>query len=239
MGRKQPAAADKRAFPRGSVVGSAIVIRGEAYVGTYVLENLSAGGALLAGDTKLSIGERVRIMLQLHVRARRFVLEASVARHETRGDQGVFAVRFERLSAAAQDAIHDAVVHELKRSPSGSVVLIIDSAVGHADDLARQVEELGSTAVPLGNALEAVAWLQTSVSRTKAVIVDAGLDVVDGLAMLQFIAHDYPAVRRVLACNEEEPFRSALDSGAVHALLVKPWDPTSVRRVLGVSRPAD
>jgi PilZ domain len=230
---ESPSGADKRAFPRVSMVGSAIVSRDAVYIGTYLLENLSAGGALLAGDTKLSVGDRVQVMLELQFRARRFMLEAEVVRHARRGDQALFAIRFESLAAATQAAIKDAVLSELVRQPAGCVVLIIDPTPGHAMRLADDVKELGSTPVPLATALDAIAWLRTSKALIEAVIVESGADVVDVLPMLQLIAHDYPAVRRVLACADETAFRPSLESGGVHALLSKPWDLKSLARALG------
>lgn len=224
--------ADKRAFPRVSMVGSAIVSREAVYIGTYLLENLSAGGALLAGDTKLNVGDQVQVVLQLQFHARRFLLEAVVVRHASRGDQALFAVRFERLSPAVQQAIQDTVLSELVRKPAGCVVLIIDPAPDDAMRVAHDVQELGSTPVPLATALEAIAWLRTSQALIEAVIVEAGLES-DGLAMLQLIAHDYPAVRRVLACANAEPFRLHVESGRVHSLLTKPWDLKSLGRALG------
>ena len=228
-----PSGADKRAFPRVTMVGSAIVSRDAVYIGTYLLENLSAGGALLAGDTKLSVGDRVQVILELQFFARRFLLEAFVVRHASRGDQALFAIRFEGLAPETQAAIQDAVMSELVRQPGGCVVLIIDPAPDRAERLANDVKELGSAPVPLGSALDAVAWLRTSKALIEAVIVEAGVDAGDGLAMLQLIAHDYPAVRRVLACADGEPFRPSLESGNVHALLLKPWDLRSLGRALG------
>src|SRR5579859_4289588 len=95
---------ERRLYARVAVVGSAIVLASGRYVGTYLLENLSASGALLVGDTTLTVGDQVRLLLQLYGQSRRFVLEASVVRHATEGAQGVFAVQFQSVPSSLQSA---------------------------------------------------------------------------------------------------------------------------------------
>jgi len=223
---------DKRLFPRAAVVGSALVVAEKRYVGTYVLANLSAGGALLKGDTRLAIGDHVRLVLQLHDRG--LYLEAAVVRHATAEGQGAFALRFLHLSPAAQDAIQEAVFRELRSKGATPIVLVVDSTPEQAMITSALVQELGSNAVSVRSALDAVTWLMGSRAHVQAAIVDAELDRVDGLSVLQFMAADFPAVRRVLAYRGDEAiYELAVGAGQVHALFRKPGDVASLARALG------
>ena len=84
---------ERRQAERARVVGSAIVLTKDRYVGTFLLENVSADGALLAGDSEVSVGEQVRVMLQVHG-SPRIGVRGKIARHAERDGQHVFALSF-------------------------------------------------------------------------------------------------------------------------------------------------
>jgi CheY-like chemotaxis protein len=230
-------ASDRRVSPRAAVVGSAIVLAKERYVGTYVLENLSASGALLIGDTQLSVDDRVRLLLQPYGCARRFALEASVIRHAWRGPQSVFAAQFVHVPPASQDALQSAVVHHLANRPADGAVLIVDAGKADASLLQRDVQDLGFEAAVAHSELDAIIWLQPPDRLVTAVIADVALPSIDGLALLDFIAIEYPKVRRILACSPDfaRMHRDALASGRPHTLLEKPCSRDSLLRALGTS----
>lgn len=218
-----PYPGDRRRFPRASIVGSAILLVGGRYIGTFLLENLSAGGASLRGAAKVAVGEQVRVLLQLYRSPRRLGLEAVVVRHADAHDQTACALRFIRTSEHVQSAIQSAIMQELHEGPPTRVVLVIDPLPFLATRMAQDLDSLGRQAVTVLTALDAITWLTPSDIAVDAVIVDADLDHVDGLSMLEFIAADYPHVRRVLLCESDTNFAIALMSGVVHALLPKPW----------------
>ena len=73
---------NRRQHPRAEVAATALVI-GRAYcAGPYLVENLSAGGALIMGEPRLSVGERVSLVLHLSGREKPFRLSAEVIRTE-------------------------------------------------------------------------------------------------------------------------------------------------------------
>lgn len=215
-------------------MGSAVVLAAERYVGAYILENLSASGALLVGDTKLSAGERVRLLLQIHGRARRFALTAVVVRQSSRGAQSVFAVRFLDIPAAAQDALQTAVLRDL--GGGGHDVVVVGCApTSDVASLERSVQELGFETVMAPGALDVISWLHAPEASVVAVIADANLDAVDGASLLEFIEVDYPAIRRVLARSSSDA-RDAVP-GAAHVVLERPWTPDTVARALAGLQP--
>jgi CheY-like chemotaxis protein len=225
---------DQRASLRAGVMGSAIVLAAGRYVGTYLLENLSASGALLVGDTTLWLGNRVRLLLQLHQEPRSFVVEARIVRHSKRGAQAVFGVQFVDAPAPLLAALQSAVRHRLDTRRRG-VVLIVDAEGDDAARLERDIHEIGGETTVAPSPLDAIAWLQAPDAPVGTVIANGSLVGVDGLGLLEFIALDYPAVRRILACSADfaRVHRGAATSGRVDTYLEKPWTHDSLLRALG------
>lgn len=227
---------DRRVFPRAAAMGSAIVLAGERYVGTYMLENVSASGALLVGDTNLSEGDGVRLLLQLNHRARRFSLEASVVRHTKRGAQGLFAVQFAHVPAAVQDALQSAVLRHLD-AQRNEVCLIVDLSSDDAAWLERDLQEIGREAVVVQTPLDVIVWLESPEALVGTVIANGVLDTPDGLSLLEFIGRDYSDVRRTLTCSGPlaRVHREAVARGLAHAILEKPWTRDSLLQAVAKS----
>jgi len=110
-----PGSGDRRREPRCEVAATATVLAaGSRCLGTYVVENLSAGGALLAGDAALAVGGRVRLLLHLP-RRRPIGLTADVLRRDGDPPARRFAVAFRNLTPLMQDAIQRFVLISLQR----------------------------------------------------------------------------------------------------------------------------
>jgi hypothetical protein len=60
-----PSFAEKRRHPRLPVSGAAMVVKANACLGRFWMVNLSVGGALIAGEPPLALGERVALRLEL------------------------------------------------------------------------------------------------------------------------------------------------------------------------------
>src|SRR4051794_36597068 len=104
---------NRRRFVRAEGIGSAVVLADEQYLGSFLLKNLSAGGALLLGDTRLTPGREVRLLL--HARGVHLMsIRATVVRQDDGRDRA-FAVRFEGLRPTQQDQLQSIVLGELER----------------------------------------------------------------------------------------------------------------------------
>jgi c-di-GMP-binding flagellar brake protein YcgR len=112
---KEPSGAERRRHPRAAIAASAIVLAGSKFAGTFVVENLSAGGALLVGDPIVGIGQRIKVILTLITKPP-VSLVAQLLRTEVR-DTGekVFVVEFRNVPAATQDRIQRAVLAALEQ----------------------------------------------------------------------------------------------------------------------------
>jgi hypothetical protein len=232
MGSDRPIPDERRSFQRAGVVGAAVVLARGRYVGTYLLENLSASGVLLVGDTRLAMGDRVRVLVQPESQG--LALEARVVRHELRGEQSVFAVRFCDPSFAAQDAIQSMVLLQLKEGVPERVVLVVGADEGFPG-LTVDLERLGRHPAVTRTALATIVWLESRGPVIEAIIVDSEWsDGVTGPSLLEFIAIDYPNVRRILLCaSATGSHLRAMKAGHADAFLLKPWDNDSLRESLG------
>src|SRR5229473_6272619 len=94
MGVSGPEPPERRHRTRAHMIGTAIVLADERYVGTFLIENVSASGALLAGDSLLSVGDQVRVLLQIRG-CSRVAIRAKISRRSERNGQQLFALSFQ------------------------------------------------------------------------------------------------------------------------------------------------
>lgn len=230
---------ERRSRPRTEVPASAVLLAGGRSSGRYVVENLSAGGALLLGEGRLRPGERVTMLLQLSG-LKPIRLHAEVVRQEG-GEAGAarLAVAFRHLAPSVEDVIHRVVLATLEHLTEVSVphVLVIDDAPQVCRALERDLHALGRRAVSAATLEEAVTSLSGGERHIDAALVDLRLGQADGLELLAFLADRRPDVRRILMSGNLRPcqLELAVTSGRAHAVLDKPWSRADLRRVLGPS----
>jgi len=114
-GPKPRGATDRRREPRTRIAGTVVVCSGDRYVGTYLVENLSAGGALLVGSLKMQRGAPLRLLLCLPL-GRRIALAGEFCRSDTNGANEASAVRFCDVPEQTRSLLREIVLTEL--SPS-------------------------------------------------------------------------------------------------------------------------
>ena len=124
---------ERRKKRRSEVVATIVLDPGSPRATYYTVRNLSAGGALLAGQPVPPVGAQVRVALNLRTGST-VSLEAHVIRREPLGDtMPTFAIAFRQVSADAEDLIHDAVLAELELSCPGAGSDTDGSADGSPD----------------------------------------------------------------------------------------------------------
>jgi PilZ domain len=228
---------ERRRGSRASPVGSAIVMTRTSYVGTYELENLSEGGALLVGEAGLAVGEQVTILLQLRLQSRRFAIEAFVVRHARQGDRRVFAIHFMNPSDEVTGQIRHAVHQARHQPPIPPIVLLIDASIEEAASLCQCVHALGLYAVAVQTPLDAIAWLEAKDVAIKAVLVRPRTQWPDRTNMLRCLAAEYPNVRRILISASDDPAGGgrAEESGLVDAHLIERCERDALVQAIGVT----
>jgi len=219
--------ADARRHPRAELAATAVVLTATRYVGTYLVRNLSAGGALFVGDALLAVGERIRILLRI-AGLPPISLEAEIVRTEHREfGERFFAAVFRSVPAPVEDTLQRLVTRHLENQrESPSPVFVLDDSHEMCVALGRDLLTLGRQAVTATTPLDAITRLHAGQVSMDTVIVDARFGQADGIDFLSFLADDQPLVRRILMSSD---FHSgqldlAQASTRAHALLVKPWD---------------
>jgi hypothetical protein len=217
-------APDRRRHQRTTCIASAavVVVEGE-YVGTYVVENISEGGALLVGKFQRARDDRVEVILQVGERLS-FPVSARVARVERQ----TFAVEFQDLSAAMRTALIETV--RARPHPTNvrrTMVACADPRLQR--ELAQGLTVLDQTVISFGDAGSAIEWLRMSSDVLIAAFVDPVLE--DAAPMLRSIQTRFPNARRILIFDLPTAPRSLqrmIASDEVQSLLYSPWTPLSL-----------
>lgn len=231
MGRRRD---ERREFPRGQVVASTVGIQNGGFTSRYVVDDLSAGGALLRGQGRLEPGESIRLLMELP-RSAPFGLDARVvrARHGTNGECTV-GVTFDHRDDGARDLIHDVVMDALAEG-NGPAVLIVEDEPRLRRELEREVALLGHRVRSASTPLNVLRWLEDETERVDAVLIDCALGAADALGLTTFVATEYPEVRRVVVQRDTTASRSpraATETPFHDPVLAAPWDWATLDRLL-------
>lgn len=226
---------ERRRFPRAKVAGTAIAVGDGRYVGSYLLRNLSAGGAYLVGDNNLAIGQFVQLLIRVgeHLQS----IEAEVVRRE-QGASGErsFAVAFRNLSAEIQDSLQHLTrlaIGGAKERKEAAVLLLRPPSLS-LFDLENDLRSLGYEVESVGTPLEAISLLSSQAHHIAAVVVVCGSNRCDPLGFLAFLKDAYPQVNRVALPGASPPaqFERAVASGVVQAVLGQPCGIDSLSKAL-------
>lgn len=234
-----PGGRDRRRHPRGDVAATAIVmtVAKARYVGTYLARNLSAGGALLIGDAQLTVGERVKILLQANGLSAVALTAKVVSQQFEASGERIFAIAFADVPAEVEGTIAPVVASSLEQAQAGERpgVLVLDDSPEVRRSLAQDLRALGHEVVTAMTPLEAMALIYAGQPRVETVIVEARIGNADGLEFLSLLADHDPRVRRVLMSGEIRPAQLELAraSKRAHGFLAKPWSPDTLRQALG------
>jgi CheY-like chemotaxis protein len=219
---------ENRRHARSEVVATAVIFSPKEMHGSFLVQDLSAGGACLMGHFDTAPG--MRLTLLLHVPGKpAFSLAAVVVRHDRLGPtRERTAVTFVGVTAEQEDTIQEAIVASLERERArrAATVLVISPDDDSCGALERDLHALGVQAAAVATPLEALAWLERPDARIATVVVDVSPGAAQGLDVLDFVGENHPRIHRVVMADELRPFRLdlALRSGRAHRVLKKPWD---------------
>ncbi|HEX9294705.1 MAG TPA: response regulator [Polyangiaceae bacterium] len=218
---------ERRIHHRASVAATAIVWIEEQPPVRYLVEDLSAGGALLTGGPSLPMGQTIG--LSLHIPSQPpMVIDGSVVRSSQSGSVAL-AVAFRSLSPADEDAIHQAVLSALEAQNRGEcpsrVVLVIDDSEIICETLRRDLSTLGHEVVCARTPTEANTRIHDPYAHFDIAIVDLFVGELDGVELLGQVAGYHPGVHRVLMSSRVAPdqLKLAKVMGKADVILPKPW----------------
>ncbi len=204
----------------------------------YLVKNLSIGGALIAGGHPFPVGSRVNVVLELAGEAP-FTVNGTVVRQQLHHGKKALALAFDEMSMM-NSAIFDVAINrclEAFSEKGRAYVLVLESDDLLRKALARDIERLGRKCVSVKSPTSAISLLEANEPSFEAAVVDLHLGSLtpDGTLFSEFLAQNYPWVRRILTASdidEEELERAAMENQAQKTLR-KPWSEANLREVLG------
>lgn len=219
---------------------SAIVAVGNSYAGVLVIENLSAGGALLVGTHRFTVGDYLNLVLQFGA-ALRVGLSAKVVRVDV-GPKGkhLLGVEFQDVPTSLRETLNEIVCATLDVERSAAVTLLVETG-SFAGELERDLTAIGRKVVVLADLARTRRWLDRRPHpMVAAAIVDRASD--QAVAVLEVVRDGAPAARRIALAPGSAP-DAALDAmiagGALHAVLRQGWNLLTLAGAVLVSSAAD
>jgi hypothetical protein len=105
---------ERRAHSRAELPATAVLLRGGVDAGRYIVQNLSAAGALLTGDADVDVGSPVELRLEIGSRGPVIVKGRVIRRAKTISNLVALAISFRHRSPDTEDAIQQAVLDALE-----------------------------------------------------------------------------------------------------------------------------
>lgn len=216
---------DRRRYLRTARLASAAVVASEeGYAGTYVVENLSAGGALLVGNHRFGVGDRLRVMFQIGdtLRAALFARVARLDRSRSAGE--AFAVEFQEVPLELRETLDQIVwasVGPEEITPFRT--LVVHPQANIRAQLERDLSSIGRSVVAFADTTAAASWLEESGEPLTSALVD--VDVPGANLLLALVERRAPSAKRILIAEPSgsPAAQAAIAAGPAHALLPRPW----------------
>jgi CheY-like chemotaxis protein len=229
-----PARSERRLYARARVVATATVwVRGLCK-GSYIVENLSWGGAYLSGGPAIREGEDAKVVLALP--AGPVEVRGHVLRSEAQARDAALAVRFEAPSRRAREAIGAAVSEAIERTAEDAsvrpepTVLVVDDSLLVREALARDLRCFGWEAACFSTPLDALTFLDRPEAQIRVALIDH-TGPSHARDLLSFLADERPGIRRILM-RDGGPQRAPASDDAADAVLPKPWDHETLERTV-------
>lgn len=200
---------ERRQHPRARLAATASVMREREKVGDFLVENVSASGALLTLGPALPVGARIRLSLQLRGR-RPIGAEAAVVRDAVLpGGRAGAGVEFRNLPSDLQDALQRAVLRELEAA-SEPAVLVVGEPCSLIVSLVRDVVQAGRAVLFAATPLEAIGLVEVAAAEIETLISVANGSPERAEAILDVLGGGMPHARRVLIGGPSGPNRRGL-----------------------------
>jgi hypothetical protein len=213
-------APERRQYPRtGRIASAAVVVSRGHYVGTYVVEDLSAGGALLVGRCPLQINDPVETLFQFGQ-----TLTVPLKARVVRTQNGAFGIAFTDLAAAPLRALDEVVRSSEERVLRPLKTLIIHPNASTRSSLQLDLASLGQLVVSFAGSRDALCWLESAGPAVCAALVHPEIEAPE--QVLTTVATQSPEARRILIfepLTRNESLKRMIMSELAQALLRNPW----------------
>jgi len=232
---------ERRLHPRVQIGGVALMrLRGEK-LGEYIVENLSAGGALVAGEGSSDWLAAPAHLTLTFPGVRPIQVTGRIARVQTsvEGHTSI-ALKFEHVPAYVQDRIQAIVLRELTRWQDPSV-LILHDRVNVLSRLAEKLWALDQKVIFARTPLAAMHWLCNLDTNIRALLAASRIGKYSGLETLAVVAENFRKVRRVLVVDEggDTDVSAALNDGLACSTVTQSSSTEDIEYALGLERPSE
>jgi hypothetical protein len=183
---------DRRSTHRVDLDGRAVLFQRGDRIGQYTLENISAAGALISGESNLRPGHLVHVLIDLDSNHETMSLTGSIRRVQDRSNgngNGVgVAISFPVLSADQEDAIHNAVLRTLLRKDAYAArapLLVFEPRRRVREEIEAEIRSFGIPAYGVESLAEAVNQLEDEDTEYAALVIHSvthdprAMDVVE------------------------------------------------------------
>ena len=224
--------AERRHSFRVHTEGRATLWHKHELLGSFPLRDLCLEGCALIGTPRCAIGTVVEVALHLSDRPATIWLTAEVRR----GDGESVGLRFAQTPPRIEDRLQDLVVDTYARAhdSGNSFSLVIDPRPALRSALARDLDAIGERAVSIATPLDAVQLLLESGARVQTAYIGPQPSHEPSFELAEFLARNYPHVRRVLIGDASEVAESwvASATGEAHAVLELPCQEETLRALV-------
>ncbi len=195
MSRRWP---ERRQSARCDVFATATLLQRGGSVGRFMVQNLSAGGALLTGGHDVRTSAPLRVLLELPG-GEPLTVGAHVKRRVVEGDLVALAVAFRHMSNSSEDRIQDAMLEMIAAAHRAEhpAVLVVDPSAETRAELATRLRALDRRVLSAEAPLGALRILDDPSEHVDAVIVCEGEGAAP-LELLTHVAESYQGVRPIL-----------------------------------------
>ena len=202
--------------------------------GSFLVQDLSATGALLIGERSVSPDEEFLVVLRLDEYDRVAMLATRV-RSEVDGPNWRIAVAFHHPNDVPLRLVHY-VESELERSRivSQDVILVADEDAVARMELERAMESLALRCVTAATPLEVVHHAEHAT--VIVAFVDLQFGGARGPEVLAFLADEHPGAYRIGLSDCVDDLNAAVSTGQIQTALAKPWDRAGLIDVLELHR---
>lgn len=214
-------------YETGFGANAVVVVSQGEYVGTYVVEELSSGGALVVGRCPLAPGDRIEALLQTG-RTMTVPIKGRIAQIQ----REAIAIVFVGLTASARRALED-LLHDTTENTGEPAALLVHPDAQERETLKRDLEALGQTVVAFESCDHVLPWLDGALANVAVALVHP--DIEERSHLLGIVGKRFPDARRILIFDPvfaRGSLSKMIHSSSTHRLLYSPWTRLSLTSAL-------
>ena len=192
MGRRP----DRRRHRRARIAATATAFLEHERLGDYLVENVSASGALISLGPLLAVSDELRISLALR-NEQPLSMAATVVRSALLpGGRRGLGLEFRNVDPEVQDTLQQAVLRELEAATEPAV-LVVGEPCALVVTLSRDVVRAGRGVLYASTPLEAIGLVEGAAAKGQVVLCLAGGSVERTCALISVLGGGLPEARCV------------------------------------------